>query len=530
MALTKAHNRMIASASANVKDYGAVGDGVTDDTIAIQAALDVRGSIYFPSGTFLITGWLKVYSDTDIFMDGWLKVDNVAPVANYEAVFTMSLALNGESTDNTHFRNIKLDLNNSPAANGVLFRDGTTNCSINGCIIKNASHDKAGYKGGRAINIEAGSGVSTVPDNIIVTNFNIRACYGAISISVGSDSTDNNVLITGGVVENCETLITIFGNSAGFPHDGDESGFVISDIVAYNVGKNVTYTPKHGIISMNRASNGVIDNIRIYNSPGYAFSGYLYHGESSNITLSNIQAHSDFTTLFNLNSYAEVDSLPVYKYGTRNLLVSGVNHIGTTVDTIEYGYSYNAGLTEGEGDANPKDNIFRFSTQNVSSDRIVAASILTYDNFFLEINNIANTGKITGAASNLYYNTFSSLADKQAFSSPLSIRDKLGDKSGGLGITSYAPAISLYDMTASGHDFRVSVDGNKLVTEYSTDDGVNWLGLSTVDSTGLLPSTATYDLGKSTNLIRNIFANLPTSDPSVTGQLWNSSGTVKISL
>lgn len=36
----------------SVKDFGAVGDGVADDTAAIQAALDVGGRIYFPTGTY----------------------------------------------------------------------------------------------------------------------------------------------------------------------------------------------------------------------------------------------------------------------------------------------------------------------------------------------------------------------------------------------------------------------------------------------------------------------------------------------
>lgn len=44
----------------SVKDFGAVGDGVTDDTAAIQAAHNTGHSVYYPNGTYKITDTITV--------------------------------------------------------------------------------------------------------------------------------------------------------------------------------------------------------------------------------------------------------------------------------------------------------------------------------------------------------------------------------------------------------------------------------------------------------------------------------------
>jgi hypothetical protein len=67
-------------------DYGAVGDGVTDDTAAIQAAIDaaeaVGGTIYFPAGTYLISATL-----------------NINPPAGGQTVRLLGAAMNGAVAD-----------------------------------------------------------------------------------------------------------------------------------------------------------------------------------------------------------------------------------------------------------------------------------------------------------------------------------------------------------------------------------------------------------------------------------------------
>jgi hypothetical protein len=86
MALTKASFSMISGAFANVKDFGATGDGTTDDTAAIQAAINYAqnnisppglttastgpGTVYFPAGAYKVTDELLVSYKISVVGEG----------------------------------------------------------------------------------------------------------------------------------------------------------------------------------------------------------------------------------------------------------------------------------------------------------------------------------------------------------------------------------------------------------------------------------------------------------------------------
>lgn len=65
----------------NVKLYGAKGDGKTDDTQAIKAAVASNSNIYFPGGTYLISDTIKLNSGTRIFGDN-LGMSQIMPLNN----------------------------------------------------------------------------------------------------------------------------------------------------------------------------------------------------------------------------------------------------------------------------------------------------------------------------------------------------------------------------------------------------------------------------------------------------------------
>lgn len=54
----------------SVKDFGAVGDGVADDTAAIQAAINTGNSVFFPDGTYKCSGLTQSTNGQRLFASG----------------------------------------------------------------------------------------------------------------------------------------------------------------------------------------------------------------------------------------------------------------------------------------------------------------------------------------------------------------------------------------------------------------------------------------------------------------------------
>jgi hypothetical protein len=218
MSLTKATFRMLEGASVNVKDYGAVGDGVTDDTAAIQAAIDSgSGHVHIPNGTYKCTGTITIESDTKLKLSG----DGDQTILNF-ATSTDADDLHLKYATRSIFKDFSIVGRASRASNGIRIGDDTagTVSSINTFYNVKVTACAAG--------IYAEGGVSNR-----FFNCETSSCTEGLTMTAQS----NVYLFNGHYFLNCDKWATITKSSATFieptfqkiitPVDGH--AFTISD-------------------------------------------------------------------------------------------------------------------------------------------------------------------------------------------------------------------------------------------------------------------------------------------------------------
>ena len=213
------HARNLSNRSTDfvsVKDYGAVGDGVTDDTAAIQAALNVGGEVFFPPGTYKISDSLDVKSSTTVHVASGATIKSAASIAWLD---TGMLEIRGR----TNVQIVGAGIIDGNKANnaagrtyGVLVYNSTYVCVDGGLYVTNMPGlNSAGTNGG---------------DGIIV--------YGASSASIyiGSVTCDANVrqgisLVAGnGITVNGARLLNTTGTNpgAGIDIEADVPGTLLN--------------------------------------------------------------------------------------------------------------------------------------------------------------------------------------------------------------------------------------------------------------------------------------------------------------
>lgn len=94
----------------SAKDFGAVGDGVADDTAAIQAALNYATGVYLPIGTYKITSTLLVPINTTL--EGASVATNIVVAADV-------VGIRVTAGDGINLRNFKLTKTGTHTSNGI---------------------------------------------------------------------------------------------------------------------------------------------------------------------------------------------------------------------------------------------------------------------------------------------------------------------------------------------------------------------------------------------------------------------------
>jgi hypothetical protein len=302
MSLTKVSYSMINGAPVNVLDYGAKGDGTTDDTAAFTAALATGKSVYVPQGTYKVapvstpvggiepnrtSAWILTSGQT-IYGDG------VTSVLLWGSA-TVQCFFKATTATNIALRNLKFVGGYSsiivfPDTDGSV--DGVTvsDCYFNGLLID--------VIGGNQFPINSNSKYSKnvlvqgcISNNVVVHAILFTNCYNAQAIGnrfnnvtggycIDASQGSRNIVIANNVAQTCQYFCKIESSDPGAvnPTQWESHEVIIANNTARDIslyGMFVNTSANHVTIESNIMVGFTTHGIFLDQVSGLTYNGSI---------------------------------------------------------------------------------------------------------------------------------------------------------------------------------------------------------------------------------------------------------------
>ena len=331
MALTKVTNSMIAGAVVNVKDFGAVGDGVADDSGAIQTAINSLasdgGTVYFPPGDYVIANTILASSENVVFdmnkqylafKSTYEPIDPITNVPITGTEYELYPVMFAVTANNCTFINGNFHQGNYNRSTQFIWGN---NNNVSNLRVLNCDFFDCLYVAG-----QQGTPVISRPScsNVVVDNCFFQNCKAAVVIQ-GPNST----------ISNCKSINTTSngGTDSMFSIDAGDNNSIINCFVS----KNATAAQSGNVIEIGNVTNYLVQgNIVVGITGGVGIENLVISGASgtNGIIADNIVDGGGLTAIGSLAmiKVVEANSLEIRNNLIRNPAVNApvANGLGIT--------------------------------------------------------------------------------------------------------------------------------------------------------------------------------------------------------
>ena len=288
MALTKAHNRIIANAAANIRDFGAVGNGSTDDSAAFNSSMSYLsaqggGTLFIPVGDYNLNNVLTpMYSNITIEGEGYgsLLRNFIGGYTNFVSNITWrNFRIIGyryvwSNADNLLFENISFENYDptDPASGSSRFCQivNTSRVRITNCYIKNCQY--ALFAGDALTGSTVRVNTNIIVEGCTIENTEAYSYPAGLNIADGTE-----IILKDNIIRNMAASVGTMGYGI---YQGDNTAFSCDRM---NITGNIIQDCQYGI-KIHAASDLVISDNNIDNTITPLFDAISNFGDLDPVT------------------------------------------------------------------------------------------------------------------------------------------------------------------------------------------------------------------------------------------------------